>query len=68
MEHEKALYPASGRMSREELEVLFAQYYDGKKVFGVQTNLSEEDYIALEVAKKKRGYIEPQLFEKNPRE
>lgn len=61
MEHEKALYPESERMSREELEKLFAEYFEGKKVFGVQTEFSEEDMKALEAAKKKRGYIEPQL-------
>ena len=57
--HEKALYPASERMSREELEMLFAKYYEGKKVFGVQTEFSDEDLKALEAAKKKRQYIEP---------
>ena len=61
MEHEKQLYPASERMNREELEKLFADYYEGKKVFGVQTEFTEEDMKALEAAKKKRGYIEPQL-------
>lgn len=58
IEHEKALYPESERMSREELEQLFDQYYEGKKVFGVQTELTEEDKAALERAKKQRGYIE----------
>ncbi len=58
LEHEKALYPENERMSREELERLFAQYYEGKKVFGVQTELTEEDKEALERAKKKRDYIE----------
>lgn len=58
IEHEKALYPENERMSREELEQLFDQYYEGKKVFGVQTELTEEDKAALERAKKQRGYIE----------
>ena len=61
LEHEKALYPASERMSREELEELFAKYYEGKKVFGVKTEFSEEDKAALERAKRKRGYVEPKL-------
>lgn len=59
IEHEKALYPASERMSRNELEELFAKYYDGMKVFGVQTELTEKDKLALAAAKKKRKYIEP---------
>lgn len=63
IEHEKALYPVSKRMSREELEVLFADYYEGMKVFGVQTELTSADKIALEAAKKQRGYIEPTLVE-----
>ena len=64
LEHEKALYPASERMSREELEALFAQYYEGKKVFGVQTDFTEEDLQALEKGKKLRGYIEPVIEDK----
>ena len=61
LEHEKKLYPASDRMSRRELEDIFAKYYDGKKVFGIQTELTEEDLEHLAWAKKKRGFIEPQL-------
>lgn len=61
MEHEKALYPASERMSREELELLFATYFEGKKVFGVKTELTEEDRTALARAKEQRGFIEPEI-------
>lgn len=61
IEHEKALYPENERFSREYLEELFAKYYDGKKVFGVQTELTSEDLAALERAKKVRRYIEPKL-------
>lgn len=35
--------------------MLFAKYYGGKKVFGVQTELTEEDLEALERAKRIRG-------------
>ena len=58
IEHEKALYPVEERMSREELKALFAQYYQGMKVFGVQTELTDEDLFALERAKKQRKFIE----------
>ena len=58
IEHEKALYPKEERMSRDELEELFAKYYQGKQVFGIQTELTEKDLAALEKAKKKRNYIE----------
>lgn len=61
LEHEKALYPKAERMSSEELEELFALYYEGLRVFGVQTELSEEDLKNLEWAKKKRRYIEPDI-------
>lgn len=61
IEHEKALYPANERMSREDIEKLFATYFEGKKVFGVKTELSDEDKEHLAWAKKKRGYIEPDL-------
>lgn len=61
LEHEKALYPASERMSRKILEELFDKYYQGMKVFGVKTELTEEDKIALAKAKKQRGYIEPKI-------
>lgn len=35
IEHEKALYPEQERMSREQLEELFNQYYNGKKSIGI---------------------------------
>lgn len=59
IEHEKALYPEKERFDRKYLEELFAKYYEGKKVFGVQTELTEEDLKNLEKAKKLRGFIEP---------
>lgn len=61
IEHEKVLYPASERMTRDELEQLFTTYFEDKKVFGVQTDFSDADLAALERAKKQRGYIEPEL-------
>ena len=61
LEHEKALYPSSERMNREELEKLFDQYYSGVKVFGVQTTLSKDDLKALDCAKQKRGFVEPKI-------
>lgn len=61
LEHDNALCPKSERISREELEALFAEYYEGKKVFGVQTELTEEDIKNLDWAKKKRQYYEPNI-------
>ena len=59
IEHEKALYPENERFNREYLEELFAEYYKGKKVFGVKTELTEDDLYKLEVGKKIRHFIEP---------
>lgn len=61
LEHEKALYPENERFSREYLEELFTKYYEGKKVFGVQTEFTEEVLAKLEVGKKLRHFIEPKL-------
>lgn len=61
LEHEKALYPENERFSREYLEELFAKYYEGKKVFGVQTEFTEEVLAKLEVGKKLRHFIEPKV-------
>ena len=61
LEHEKALYPEKERFSRVYLEELFAKYVEGKKVFGVKTEFTEEDLKTLEQAKAKRNYIEPKL-------
>lgn len=61
MEHEKALYPASERMSREDLEQLFATYFDNKKVFGVQTEFTEKDLAAIARAKQERRFVEPDI-------
>ena len=58
LEHEKALYPESERMSQKELEELFTKYYDDKTVFGVQTDFTEEDYAALEKAKRQRKFVQ----------
>ena len=58
IEHEKTLYPEAERMSREELKELFAKYFDGKKVYGVQTELTNDDLEKLSQAKKKRKFIE----------
>lgn len=61
LEHEKALYPENERFSREYLEELFTKYYEGKKVFGVQTEFTEEVLAKLEVGKKLRHFIEPKM-------
>lgn len=53
--HEEALYPASERLSHEELVSLFNQYYNDKKVFGCSEPLTEEQQEIVNKLKKKRG-------------
>lgn len=61
LEHERTLYSSSERISRKELDELFAKYYEGMKEFGVQTEFTEDDLVALETAKRLRGFIEPKI-------
>lgn len=58
LEHEKALYPEDERMSRSELESLFEQYYQDKKIFGIKTEFTHDDLRRIEYAKKVRGFVE----------
>ncbi len=59
LEHEKALYPEKERFTREYLESLFAEYYEGKKVYGKSGNITIEDREAIESVKKRTYYVEP---------
>lgn len=61
LEHEQLLYPQKERLSKEELEALFANYYMGVKAYGVRTELSKEEKASLANAKEKRHYLEPTL-------
>lgn len=57
LEHEKILYPKEERMSREELENLFSEYYVGKKTLGT-SNMSDEDKEILSLYKIKYSIID----------
>lgn len=54
LEHEATLYPPEDRMSKEDLEQLFADYYEGKKSIG-RSDMTEEDRERLKVAKEELG-------------
>lgn len=56
IEHEKVLYSESERISRPELEMLFKQYFNDKKIFGVNTKFSRNDIDSVKCAMKKRSY------------
>lgn len=51
IEHEKAIYPENERFSREYLEQLFIEYFQGKKNIGI-SHISEEDRSLLQTVKK----------------
>ena len=54
LEHESILYPPEERMSKGELEKLFAEYYQGKKPIG-KSDMTEEDRERLKAAKQELG-------------
>lgn len=59
LKHEEALYPPEERMSIEDLQTLFKDHYLDKKVYGIESSLSENDLKNLNWAKSKRRFIEP---------
>ena len=59
LEHEKALYPEKERFTREYLETLFAEYFEGKKVYGKSGNITTEEKATLEKVKKRIHFVEP---------
>jgi len=57
LEHESILYPPEERMTKEELEQLFDEYYQGKRSIG-KSEMSEEDQLKLSTAKEELGIPE----------
>lgn len=54
LQHESQLYPENERMSKEELERIFLENYQGKKAIG-KSDMSQEDKERLEKAKCELG-------------
>ena len=54
LEHESILYPPEERMSKEELEQLFSDLYQGKKSIG-RSDMTPEDQERLKAAKEELG-------------
>ena len=50
LQHEKMLYPDNERISREELEIIFKEYYVGKKTIGKSEIKSDDIEIIKEHA------------------
>ncbi len=54
IEHEAILYPPEERMSKEDLEEIFEEYYQGKRSIG-KSDMSEDDKIRLKKTKEEYG-------------
>lgn len=59
IKHEKVLYPEEERLSRDELESLFNKYFEGKKTFGVNDELTKEERDKVNLQKSIFGFVEP---------
>lgn len=54
LEHEKILYPEHERMTAEELNAIFSEYYHGKRVIGTN-DISAEDLERMNTAKRNKN-------------
>lgn len=59
IEHEKELYPGNERFTREYLETLFAEYFEGKKVYGKSGDITSKEREIIEEIKKRIHFVEP---------
>lgn len=57
IKHEEALYPQGERFTREELESLFSEYYQDKKVFGTEDGLTDEALNRIEELKSSTHFV-----------
>lgn len=59
LKHEEVLYRPEERMTREELEAIFAEHFVEKKTFGTNKPLTEEEKQRIQGVKEWIGYVEP---------
>ena len=59
IQHEKALYLPEERMTRQQLEAIFAEHFEGKKTFGTNAPLSPEQLQRINHTKSWSQFIEP---------
>lgn len=59
LQHEEKLYPPEERFTQSQLEELFKTYYEGKRIFGVDGNLTEEEKNILNETCKIIGFQYP---------
>lgn len=58
LKHETILYPPEQRMTREELESIFSEFFKGKGTYGMEKDLSKNEKEKLENMKKKTFFID----------
>lgn len=61
LKHEEKLYPPQERFTREQLEKIFEKYYEGKRIFGVDGNLTQDEKESLKKAMEKTGFEYPEF-------
>ena len=54
MEHERLLYSERERMTEQEIDALFEEYYSDRKVFGCESPLTEDQIAAIERVRRHR--------------
>lgn len=59
IEHEKVLYKPEERMTRSQLENLFAEHFVDKKTFGINKPLTDEEKQRIQEAKDWTQFVEP---------
>ena len=59
LDHERILYKEEDRMSINELEDLFRNYFQGKRVIGVSNDINQEEINTLQRLKHERSFVEP---------
>lgn len=58
IEHEKQLYPLEERLSKTQLEHLFAEYYDGKKSLGLNEIPQDREVEMRQLLKQMRNNLD----------
>lgn len=56
--HEQVLYPPEERLSEKYLKTLFDEHYQGLKVFGINTPLTNEQEARLQAVKQQTHFID----------
>lgn len=58
LQHEEILYPEGERLTRNYLQKLFDEYYQDKKVYGINKKLSNDEKILLKKNKSQMKFVD----------